>query len=70
MAALPAPTQLPRERVSLNAQWRFHRGDPPDNRQILDYDIRPHVLRSEDGKVADAQPEQAQRLDAAASRVL
>nr|WP_167710062.1 beta-galactosidase GalB [Xanthomonas arboricola] len=70
LAAPPASTQLPRERVSLNAQWRFHRCDPPDNRQILDYDIRPHVLRSEDGKVADAQPEQAQRLDATATRVL
>jgi beta-galactosidase len=70
LAAPPASNQLPRERVSLNAQWRFHRGDPSGNRQILDYDIRPQVLRSEDGKVADAQPEQAQRLDATATRVL
>ncbi len=70
LAAPPAPTELPRERVSLNAQWRFHRGDPPGNRQLLDYDIRPQVLRSEDGKVADARPEQAQHLDAAATRVL
>ncbi|WP_166763585.1 beta-galactosidase GalB [Xanthomonas euroxanthea] len=70
LAAPPAPTELPRERVSLNAQWHFHRGDPPGNRQLLDYDIRPQVLRSEDGKVADARPEQAQHLDAAATRVL
>ncbi|PPT29240.1 beta-galactosidase [Xanthomonas arboricola] len=70
MAAPPAPTELPRERISLNAQWRFHRGDPPGNRQLLDYDVRPQVLRSEDGKVADARPEQAQHLDAAATRVL
>lgn len=70
LAAPPAPTELPRERISLNAQWRFHRGDPPGNRQLLDYDVRPQVLRSEDGKVADARPEQAQHLDAAAARVL
>ncbi|NIK41566.1 beta-galactosidase [Xanthomonas arboricola] len=70
LAAPPAPTELPRERISLNAQWRFHRGDPPGNRQLLDYDVRPQVLRSEDGKVADARPEQAQHLDAAATRVL
>ncbi|WP_127168229.1 beta-galactosidase GalB [Xanthomonas sp. BRIP62415] len=70
LAAPPAPTELPRERISLNAQWRFHRGDPPGNRQLLDYDVRPQVLRSEDGKVADARPEQAQHLDATATRVL
>nr|WP_316698127.1 beta-galactosidase GalB [Xanthomonas hydrangeae] len=70
LAAPPAPTELPRERVSLNAQWRFHRGDPPGTGETLDYDVRPHVLRSEDGKVADAQPEQAQHVDAAAVRVL
>ncbi|CAD1797509.1 glycoside hydrolase family 2 protein [Xanthomonas sp. CPBF 426] len=70
LAAPPAPTELPRERILLNAQWRFHRGDPPGNRQLLDYDVRPQVLRSEDGKVADARPEQAQHLDAAATRVL
>ncbi|WP_238601381.1 beta-galactosidase GalB [Xanthomonas arboricola] len=70
LAAPPAPAELPRERVSLNAQWRFHRGDPPGNRQLLDYDVRPQVLRSEDGKAADARPEQAQHLDAAATRGL
>lgn len=70
LAAAPAPTEMPRERVSLNAQWRFQRGDPPGNRETLDYDVRPQVVRSEDGKVADAQPEQAQHIDAAATRVL
>ncbi|CAH2710405.1 hypothetical protein NCPPB1935_21950 [Xanthomonas campestris pv. nigromaculans] len=70
LAVPPAPTEMPRERVSLNAQWRFHRGDPPGNRETLDYDVRPQVVRSEDGKVADAQPEQAQHIDAAATRVL
>ncbi|RYE98894.1 MAG: beta-galactosidase, partial [Oxalobacteraceae bacterium] len=71
LATLPtAPAEQLRERVSLNAQWRFHRGDPPGNRETLDYDVRPQVVRSEDGKVADAQPEQAQHLDAAATRVL
>lgn len=71
IVAAPHPaSDASRERISLNAQWRFHRGDPPANQEILDYDVRPQVVRSDDGKVADAQPEQAQLTDASAVRVL
>ncbi|MCS3748774.1 beta-galactosidase [Xanthomonas arboricola] len=65
-----AQTDAPRERVSLDAQWRFQRGDPPGNTVVLDYDARPQVLRSEDGKVADARPDQAQQLHPSAKDVL
>ncbi|WP_341272254.1 beta-galactosidase GalB [Xanthomonas campestris] len=64
------PTTAPRERLSLNADWRFQRGDPPGNTVRLEYDVRPEVVRSEDGKVADARPEQAQHIDADARDVL
>ncbi|MCC4601639.1 beta-galactosidase GalB [Xanthomonas melonis] len=76
-AALPAlgvsaeqAGDAPRERVVLDAQWRFQRGDPPGNTVVLDYDVRPQVSGSEDGKAADARPEQAQRLRASATNVL
>ncbi|PPU28270.1 MULTISPECIES: beta-galactosidase GalB [unclassified Xanthomonas] len=65
-----AQTGAPRERVSLNAQWRFQRGDPPGNPVVLDYAARPQVNGSDDGKVADARPDQAQPLQSTAKDVL
>ena len=53
-------TTTTRERISLNAGWRFHRGDPENMQGMLDYDVRPRIVRSEDGKVADAKPEDAE----------
>ena len=49
----------PRERLSINEGWRFHRGDPAGASPALLYDLRPEVTQSADGKVADAQPEAA-----------
>ncbi|WP_372382545.1 beta-galactosidase GalB [Xanthomonas sp. NCPPB 1068] len=65
-----AQTGAPRERLSLNAQWRFQRGDPPGNPVVLDYAARPQVTGSDDGKVADARPDQAQPLQSTAKDVL
>ncbi len=70
LAAAQPVSVAPRERVALTAQWRFHRGDPPGNTVVLDYDVRPEVMRSEDGKVADARPDQAQLLQPPAKDVL
>jgi beta-galactosidase len=53
-----------RERIRLDTGWRFHRGDPPSLEGRLDYDVRPEVEQSADGKVADARPDEAVRLDA------
>ncbi|KQY81694.1 beta-galactosidase GalB [Pelomonas sp. Root1444] len=72
MAALPAAAQRllpdraheqlsPRERIDLETGWRFQRGDPAGATARLMYDLRPEVVQSADGKVADAQPEEAQR---------
>ncbi|MGY1408940.1 beta-galactosidase GalB [Luteimonas sp. A611] len=54
----------PRESVRLDSGWRFHRGDPPGVDGRLDYDVRPEVIRSADGKVADARPDEAVRIQA------
>lgn len=59
--AAPTPPS-PRERLSLDADWRFHRGDAPSVGDTLDYDVRPEIERSADGKVADARPDAADRL--------
>jgi beta-galactosidase len=73
LVALPllaSAQQLPRERALINADWRFHRGDPADLAVRLDYDVRPAIAASADGRVADARPEEAARLASAAGAVL
>jgi beta-galactosidase len=60
----------PRERISINTDWRFHKGDPDGLAHELDYDVRPQVIRSEDGKAADARPEDAAKVAPRNSPVL
>lgn len=73
--ALPAPAEAAtattaatsaapavRERRLLDQGWRFHRGEAEGHGAGLDYDTRPHVENSEDGKDADARPDAAQAL--------
>ncbi|CUS43523.1 Beta-galactosidase [hydrothermal vent metagenome] len=59
----------PRERVSINAGWRFHLGDPA-GATGLSYDVRPEIGKSEDGKAADARPDEARAVAAAGQAVL
>lgn len=54
-----------RERILLDTGWRFLKGEPAGSGEGLDYDIRPTVERSADGKAADARPDEAVRVDAA-----
>lgn len=58
---VPATSHGQRERTSLNAGWLFTQGDPA-GAVGLDYDARPVVTRSADGKAADARPEEAERV--------
>lgn len=67
---LHATPDPPRERLSINTDWRFHPGDPEGMTAVLDYDVRPEVVRSEDGKDADARPEEAQKIAARSEAVL
>ncbi len=64
------PAAAPRDRVSINADWRFRQGDPAGVGAALDYDVRPTLTDREDGKMADARPEEAQRVDGAGQPVL
>ena len=66
----PADAQAPRERVRIDRDWRFQRGDPAGNSVDLRYDVRPAVERSADGKVADAEPEAAASVASGDARVL
>ena len=59
-----------RERVSINAGWRFQLGDPAGTSHALRYDVRPEVKDSADGKAADAIPEAAEKIAAPQGAVL
>lgn len=60
----------PRERIALDTGWRFRRGDPDAASAALVYDRRPEVKQSADGRVADAQPEVAARIETGGDAVL
>ncbi len=69
-AASSAQAQTaPRERVSINADWRFHMGDPT-GATGLSYDVRPKLEKSDDGKAADAVPDAAVAVDDSGKAVL
>lgn len=68
-AAAPTLAQPSRERIRLDTGWRFHKGDPA-GATGLDYDVRPQVDRSADGKDADARPDEAARVQSHGERVL
>jgi beta-galactosidase len=67
---LHALLAVPRERISINAGWRFQKDDPPGNTVPLRYDVRPEVKDARDDKAADSRPEEAARLAAAGNAVL
>jgi beta-galactosidase len=66
-ASSVAKTVPPRQRLSINDGWRFHKGDPPGNTVSLIYDVRPEVVRQADGTPADAEPTAADRQRAAST---
>ena len=68
---LPASAAaLPRERISINADWRFQMGDPAGASDALRYDVRPDVKVSADGKAADAVPDAAEQAGKISAAVL
>lgn len=51
------PTHLsPRERISINENWRFIKGDPPGNAESLLYDVRPAWPRQSAAQAQAAEP--------------
>ncbi|MBE2215724.1 MAG: glycoside hydrolase family 2 protein [Opitutaceae bacterium] len=71
MLRAAAGTTSPRERLSINDGWHFTHDDPPGLTRNLSYDVRPALeeTRRDDGP-ADAKPQEAARLAAAAKDVL
>jgi beta-galactosidase len=59
----------PRERISINDNWRFTKGDPNGDSTGLIYDVRPDVKDRRDDKAADSEPTEAERI-AATNRVV
>ncbi|HSY17661.1 MAG TPA: beta-galactosidase GalB, partial [Candidatus Acidoferrales bacterium] len=63
LATLPA-SALPRERVSIDDNWQFTKGDPNGDSTGLIYDVRPEVKDSKDDKAADTEPTAAEKITA------
>ncbi len=70
LSAASPTLAAPRERLSIDTGWRFTRGDPAGVTTGLDYDVRPAIDETGDGKAADARPEDAARVADAGTRVL
>jgi len=70
MAATAQAQRAPRDHVLLDTDWRFTKGDPAGAPDILLYDVRPVLKPSEDGKAADARPEEAENAGKVARPVL
>jgi beta-galactosidase len=52
----------PRERISINDNWRFTKGDQNGDSTGLIYDVRPEVKDKKDDKAADAEPTAAEKI--------
>lgn len=71
LSASAAPhALLARETQSISKGWRFTQGDPAGLATDLRYDVRPPIADAGDGKVADARPDAAVRVDSAGARLL
>lgn len=54
VALFASPAQAQRERISINDDWRFQRGDPPGGSADLRYHILPEIKLRPDGADFDA----------------
>ena len=52
---LSALSQSSRQKISINSNWNFFKGDPV-NTKGLSYDVRPDVTDRNDNIVADTKP--------------
>jgi beta-galactosidase len=56
--------QSPRERVSINEDWRFHKYGAGEKADDLIYDVRPEVKDTDKAVVADRMPTEAVKVEA------
>jgi beta-galactosidase len=68
-AALAQPAPVVRERVSINADWRFIHDDPPGHAGQIMYDVRPEVTYDIAGRPADAEPRPPEEVAALSGNV-
>lgn len=59
----PKTAQL-RERISINAGWKFYKYTSADKADNLIYDVRPAVTDNNDSKDADSKPTEAVKAEA------
>ncbi|WP_235523522.1 beta-galactosidase GalB [Sphingobium sp. Leaf26] len=69
LASLPAQL-LAADSVSISKNWRFTKGDPAGLTTDLRYDVRPPIEDAGDGKLADARPDAAVKVDDNGAKVL
>ena len=68
--ASPLAKSAPRERISIDQDWRFQKGDPAGNTVSLLYDGRTEVAKKRDDGPADAQAKELANVTAPAQTVI
>jgi beta-galactosidase len=53
-----------RQRISINAEWRFFRYDLVSNADSLIYDVRPMIKDNNEDRAADDRPTEAVKTEA------
>lgn len=55
---------VPRQRISINEDWRFYKYDSSSIADDLIYDVRPKVKDNNDARPADSKPTEAENVEA------
>ena len=63
------PSLSVRERILIDDDWRFQKGDPPGTTGLL-YDVRPPLKGEVKDRVPDAAAEEAERVSSSAQPIL
>ncbi len=63
--AATGTTNVHRQRISINEDWRFYKYDSRSKADDLIYDVRPEVKDKQDDRPADAKPTEAENVGAA-----
>ena len=56
--------EKPRQRISINDNWRFKKYGDTESPDRLIYDVRPEVIDTRDDKEADSKPTEAVKVEA------
>jgi len=70
LLASPCAKSAPRERITIDDDWRFQKGDPAENAVSLLYDGRAEVKETRDVGPADAQAKAVANVTAPAQTVI